>query len=245
MIDLTKLTPEALSTEPYRWAFVGGLFSRADAEALARTFPRDHFKTVSGYDGEKGFEYEARSLVGMGAGEPTHAARLSEAWRRLAADLLSDEYRAALSRMTGVELSGLRMEANVSHYGARAWLGPHVDLADKVLTHVLYFNDVWDVEDGGCLTVLRSGKMEDVVRIVPPIVGNSVVLVRSEDSWHAVSRVREGCRNSRRSLTVTFYRPGSLSTMWPVGDTTPLHDYGSKLHKLAEKARALRRRLAR
>jgi hypothetical protein len=245
MIDLTKLTPEALAHEPYRWAFVGGLFSPEDAAALARTFPRDHFKTVGGYDGEKGFQYEARSLVGMGAAGAAHAGRLSESWRRFSAELLSGEYRAALSRMTGLDMSGLWMEANVSHYGARAWLGPHVDLEDKVVTHVFYFNESWDESDGGCLTVLRSSDMDDVVKVVPPLVGNSAVLVRSENSWHAVSRVREGCRVSRRSLTVTFYRPGSLSTMWPEGDATPLHDYDSKLHKFTNWARAARRRLAR
>lgn len=245
MIDLTRLTPEALATEPYHWAFVGGLFSPADADALARTFPRDHFKTVRGYDGEKGFEYEARSLVGMGAGEASHVGRLSESWRRLAADLLSPEYRAVVSRMTGLDVSGLWMEANVSHYGARAWLGPHVDLADKVVTHVLYFNEAWDVRDGGCLTILRSPDMADAVRVIPPLVGNSAVLVRSQNSWHAVSPVREGCRTSRRSLTVTFYRPGSVSTMWPAGDTTPLHDYDSTLAKLGDLARRGWRRIAR
>ena len=245
MIDLNKLTPEALASEPYRWAAVGGLFSPADAAALARTFPRDHFKTIGGYDGEKGFQYEARSLIGMGAREPAHAERLSGPWRRFTSELLSAEYRAALSRMTGLDLSALPVEANVSHYGARAWLGPHVDLEDKVVTHVFYFNESWDEGDGGCLTVLRSGEMADVVKVVPPVVGNSAVLVRSPNSWHAVSPVRDGCRTSRRSLTVTFYRPGSLSTMWPEGDATPLHDYGSKLHKLAGWARSARRRLAR
>src|SRR4051812_20892448 len=199
MIDLTKLTPDALAREPYNWAFVDGLFSPADASALARTFPRDHFKTIGGYDGEKGFQYEARSLVGMGATEATHAGRLSEPWRRLTAELLSGEYRAAVSRVTGLDVSGLWMEANVSHYGERAWLGPHVDLEDKVVTHVFYFNEVWDELDGGCLTVLSSGDMKDVVKIVAPRVGNSAVLVRSQNSWHAVSPVREGCRTSRRS----------------------------------------------
>lgn len=48
MIDLTRITPEALATEPYRWAFVGGLFSPADAAELAASFPRDHFKTIKG-----------------------------------------------------------------------------------------------------------------------------------------------------------------------------------------------------
>jgi SM-20-related protein len=225
MIDFECFTPELLATEPYRWAYVGQLFSPPDAADLVITFPRDHFKTVKGYDGEKGYEYEARSLVMMGANVASRPEFLSPAWRRLADDLLSVEYRRAMSRLTGMDLSELPVEINVFHYGRSAWLGPHVDLADKLVTHVLYFNDVWDEHDGGCLTVLRSSNMNDAERVILPLIGNSTVLVRSENSWHAVSRVRDECRVSRRSLAVTFYRPGSLSTMWPVGDTTKLHTY--------------------
>lgn len=225
MIDLTRFRPEALRLEPYRWACIDGLFSPDDAAALVSGFPRDHFKTVKGYDGEKGYEYEARSLIEMNAGVPSHAEYLSPAWRGLAEVLLAPAYRVALSRLCGLDLANLSMEVNLSHYGRRAWLGPHVDLADKVVTHVLYFNEYWNPEDGGCLTILRSSDMNHVVSVVPPIIGNSVVLVRSDNSWHAVSPVRANCRTSRRSLAVTFYRPGSLSTMWPAGDATPLHHY--------------------
>ena len=228
MIDLTRFTPEALSAEPYRWGFIGGLFSPSDGEALVGSFPRDHFKTVKGYDGEKGYRYEARSLIRMGAEVASHAEHLSDAWRRLAEELLSHAYRAAMSRLTGLDAACLTMEVNVSHYGPKAWLGPHVDLEDKVLTHVFYFNDAWEVEDGGCLTILRASEMSKVVKVIPPLVGNSVALVRSADSWHAVSRVRDSCRTSRRSMAVTFYRPGSHSTMWPEGDKTPLHSYADE-----------------
>ncbi len=225
MIDLNRLKPEALSHEPYRWAFIDHLFSPADCPALVKTFPRDHFKTVEGYDGEKGYQYEARSLIAMGEQSPTRAQCLSRAWKHLAEDLLSPAYRDSMSRLTGVDLADLPIEANVFHYGRSAWLGPHVDLADKVMTHVFYFNEVWHESDGGCLTILSAGDMARVVKTIPPLVGNSVVVVRSENSWHAVSRVREKCRSSRRSMTVTFYRPGSRSTMWPADDLTLLHDY--------------------
>jgi SM-20-related protein len=228
MIDLTRFTPEALSTEPYRWGFIAGLFSPADGEALVRSFPREHFKTVKGYDGEKGYQYEARSLIRMGAEVPSHRKHLSIAWQCLADSLLSPGYRAAMSRLTGLDLSGLPMEVNVSHYGPKAWLGPHVDLEDKVVTHVFYFNDAWDVADGGCLTILPSSDMSQSVKVIPPLIGNSVVVVRSANSWHAVSPVRETCQTSRRSMAVTFYRPGSLSTMWPEGDQTPLHNYSGE-----------------
>jgi len=225
VIELNRLTPQAVSLDPYRWAFVDGLFSANDCAELVKTFPRDHFKTVEGYDGEKGYYYESRSLISMGANAPTHCQSLSSAWKNLAEDLLSVEYRESMSRLSGVDLRELSIEANVFHYGRSAWLGPHVDLPDKLVTHILYFNDAWDPEDGGCLTILRSRDMDSPVKIVPPIVGNSVVIVRADNSWHAVSRVRERCRSSRRSVALTFYRPGSLSTMWPEGDVTPLHNY--------------------
>lgn len=225
MIDLTRLTPQALSCDPYRWALVDKLFSPTDCEKLAKTFPRDHFKTVKGYDGEKGYLYEARSLIAMGAGSPSDARFLSPEWTRLAEDLLSPAYRKAMSGLTGVQLTNLPIEANVFHYGRGAWLGPHVDLEDKIVTHVFYFNEAWNESDGGCLSILRSGDATQIVKLIPPLVGNSVVLVRSENSWHAVSRVPEKCRSSRRSMSVTFYRPGSQSTLWPMGDTTPLHNY--------------------
>jgi SM-20-related protein len=225
MIDLTRANPQALVVEPYKWAFIDGVFSRPDGESLVKTFPRDHFKTIEGYDGEKGYRYEARSLVAMGANAPSRAECLSLTWQRLTGDLLAPGYREALSHLTGMDLSGLPMEVNIFHYGRSAWLGPHVDLEDKVLTHVFYFNLGWNERDGGCLTILRSGDMTSAVTVIPPLVGNSVVLVRSDNSWHAVSRVRDKIRTSRRSMVVTFYRTGSPSTMWPEGDSSLLHDY--------------------
>jgi Rps23 Pro-64 3,4-dihydroxylase Tpa1-like proline 4-hydroxylase len=217
---------QKLFRKPYSWALVDGLFSPQHAADLATTFPRDHFKIVKGYDSEKDYAYHARALVGMGSKAISHVEQLSPAWRQLATDLLSNRYRAALSRLTGIDLSKLRMEANVFHYGSGAWLGPHVDLADKIATHVLYFNPSWDVANGGCLNVLRSSDMQDSACVIAPIVGSSAVLVRSDKSWHAVSRVDPSCVESRRSVTVTFYRDSAVSTMWPPDDNAPTFDYG-------------------
>jgi Rps23 Pro-64 3,4-dihydroxylase Tpa1-like proline 4-hydroxylase len=225
VIQLESMQRQPLTTEPYAWAEVDGLFSAEHATPLAATFPRDRFKRVQGYDGEKDYGYHVRELIGMGGNVVSHAAGLSPVWRQLATDLLSNQYRAAMSRLTGIDLSKLRMEVNAFHYGPGAWLGPHVDLADKIVTHVLYFNPTWNIANGGCLNILRSADMNDSASVVPPIVGSSAILVRSDKSWHAVSRVDGDCKESRRSITVTFYCDGAVSTMWPPGDTTPTFDY--------------------
>jgi SM-20-related protein len=227
MIDLTQITRHPMETEPYAWVNINNLFSAKDATALASSFPRDNFKTVVGYGGEKDYRYEARALVTMGSSAISYPKELSEAWLSLAYDLLSPAYRIALSLLTACDLTTVPLEVNVFHYGPQACLGPHPDLEDKLVTHVLYFNGSWNTDDGGCLTILRSADPTDVAAEIAPVVGGSAVLVRSEKSWHAVSRVVNGCRLSRRSLTATFYRHGSVSSMWPPDDSTPLHRYNA------------------
>ena len=227
MIDLTQIARHRMQTQPYAWAAIGNLFSPGDTDALAASFPRDHFKTVAAYGGEKDYEYEARALIAMGSSAISYPEQLSEAWSGLARDLLSPAYRNAMSLLTGCDLTTALLEVNVFHYGPGASLGPHPDLADKIVTHVIYFNRSWNNKDGGCLTILRSADSTDVAAEIAPLAGTSAVLVRSENSWHAVSRVLKDCRLSRRSLTATFYRPGSVSTMWPPGEITPLHSYNA------------------
>ncbi len=225
MIQLSAIDCRSIEMTPFRWASIDGLFGHRDARTLARHYPCDHFKTVDGHDGEKGYRYEVRALIHMGADAPAFSECLHPSWRQLAADLLSPAYRAAMARLTGCNLADALLEVNVFHYGAGAWMGPHVDLKDKIITHVLYFNDKWNEAEGGCLSILRSKDESDVHAKLQPTVGNSAVIVRSTDSWHTVSRISESCRTTRRSVTVTFYHPGSQSTMWHPGIGSELHDY--------------------
>jgi hypothetical protein len=222
VLAVERIRTSTLEREPFRWGVIDELFNATDRRALVDTYPVEPFATIEGHDGEKGYLYEARCLVAMGGTAPWRPDRLSEPWFRFASDLCSREYRAALSAATGIALDDLVMEANVFHYGPGAWIGPHVDLPEKVVTHVLYFNDGWESHSGGCLQVLRSEGRE-LIAEVAPIAGTSVVLVRSPSSWHAVTPVVDGSAETRRSVTVTFYAPGSVSTMWPPGHQRPLH----------------------
>lgn len=225
MLNIGRIEEKRLETDPFHWAFIDRLFTPENAASLAATFPGDKFKRVSGYDGEKGYEYMSRSLVHMGADTASYPGGLSTAWRELAADLISPAYRAAMAKLTGRDLPSMLMEVNVIHYGPGAWLGPHLDLKEKIATHVFYFNDFWDPRDGGCLGILRSSNPADKAAEINPIVGTSVLIVRSDKSWHTVSRVVNGCRVSRRSMNVIFHQAGSVSTMWPPGDNPVLQDY--------------------
>lgn len=229
MIDLNRISVSKLETEPYRWAAIDRLFPPQDAAALASTFPRDHFKRLATYDGQKDFEYEIRCLVRMGERSVSRERQLSAAWRALAADFLSPQYRAAMASLTGLDLSNAPLEVNAFHYPPGGSHGAHPDHRDKIVTHILYFNESWDDRNGGCLTVLRSSDPRNIASSVSPLVGNSAVLVRSDDSWHAVSRVAEHCQESRRSVTATFYRPGCVSTVWPSWHHLLLRHYPTRV----------------
>ncbi len=218
LINLAYIKNHRLETYPYEWAAIEGLFTPEDAARLAATYPCDHFKLVAHSDAERNYHYEARGLIGMGADAITYPDDLSDAWRTLALDFLSPQYRAAMTTLTGCDLTEAPMEVNVFHYGPGGSMDAHRDLPEKLVTHVLYFNRSWNATDGGCLRILRSSNPADLAAEVMPIIGHSAIIVRSENSWHSVSRVAIDSAVSRRSVTVTFYRPGSVSTMWPPGD---------------------------
>ncbi|MDQ6795909.1 MAG: 2OG-Fe(II) oxygenase [Chloroflexota bacterium] len=214
VLQLDAVSRSRLEQVPFSHAVVDGLFRPNDAAALAANFPTDHYRVVNGRD-EKVYRYDARPFIRFGTSEVRFPERLSPEWRALGADLGSAAYRRALGTLVGLDLQDLPVEVNLFHYGPRSLLDPHPDLPDKVVTHVLYFNDSWDREDGGCLRILRSSDDADFAKEILPLVGSSAVLVRSDNSWHSVPAVRPDVDRSRRSMTVTFYRPGSSSIIFP------------------------------
>ena len=227
MINIDKINNAKIESNPYEWGFIDNLFSAVDKKRLSVEYPTDHFKSVNGYDGEKSYVYECRNLIGMGSNTASYEQNLGASWLGLCRDLLSPDYKNALSDLCKRDLSSVPMEVNVFHYSPGTWMGPHVDLKDKIVTHVLYFNETWDDDQGGCHSILNSNNPNDVYTRISPLTGNSALLIRSNHSWHAVEPVKPGTKQSRRSVTVTFYHPGSVSTMWPPNEPAELHTVSS------------------
>ncbi len=225
MINFETIANGNLNRQPFPWVEINNLFYIRDGSALASSYPTDHFKTVNGGDGEKKYSYQVRSLLPMGQSRISFPEKLSPEWLALAQDILSPAYREAVSLRTGYDLRQVPLECNVYHYDPGAHLGPHIDLPDKLVVHVLYFNESWDLKHGGFLAILNSADPVDVDTRVLPTIGNSALFVRCDHSWHEVKPVNESCRESRRSMVITFYKPNSPSTMWPPGETPSLHDY--------------------
>lgn len=222
MINFDSIKKARIESNPYEWGFIDDLFSSSDKEKLSAQYPMDHFKSVIGYDGDKTYEYECRNLIGMGKVSASFEQNLGDSWLNLSRDLLAPDYRNALSILYKRDLSTVPMEVNVFHYRHGASIVPHVNTPDYILSHILFFNEDWDDSHGGCLSILNSNNRDDVFTRVLPIAGHSVLIIRSNQSWYGIEPIKAGAKQSYRLVTITFYHPCTISTLWPPNEEAKL-----------------------
>jgi hypothetical protein len=187
-------------SHPYAWLATepGELFDATVGHELRESFPLSSFVRREARDGgDKVYRNYSRPLSSPEGGRVDD---VSPSWRALVEDLLSVEYRQAVAGVLG-QAPAARVELRLVRHAPGDFLDPHTDRADKLFTHVLYFNAVWQEEWGGHLEILDGGGMVAVARI-PPLLGTSALLARSEDSWHRVSRVTGAAAPERRSIVI-------------------------------------------
>jgi len=172
----------------------------ATADALCETFPTESFIRVhAGEHSDKDYRNYSRPLTRQdGRVEPCDD--LSPPWRALIEDLQSLEYRRAIARVFGQTTIADQVELRLVRHATTDFLGPHTDRADKLFSHIVYFNRVWNDQWGGHFEILDAD--QTVVTRISPALGASVLLERSVDSWHQVARVTEGAASERRSLLI-------------------------------------------
>ncbi|MEW2452152.1 2OG-Fe(II) oxygenase [Streptomyces parvulus] len=211
LIDLQSLRNARLQQDPYRYAVVQRSFRDDEtAYALKDGFAADGFRRSERQSGDgNGKQYVVHNRTLVSAGQRNHEAALAlpDVWHRLVNEITADSYRDTLAELTGADLTGCVVEARLMRYTSGCWIEPHTDRPDKAVTHLFYFNATWRSEWQGELHVLRGPDMNDIAQRVPPLLGTSVVLVRSDDSWHGVPPVSDGCPDDRRALLVHFARP--------------------------------------
>ncbi|MGH9084682.1 MAG: polysaccharide pyruvyl transferase family protein [Acidimicrobiales bacterium] len=214
VIDLAQLDSAELEPDPDRSGVLGPLFAPEVAAALEGTFPLDEAEQRDGSDAGRSWRYRIRCLLPIGSATPVRPHALAPAWRQLADELAGTSYRAALTRLTGVDLTDLDLEVNAFSFGRGAHQEPHPDLPETVVTHVIWFNEVWDEDFGGTLRILRSHDPDEVAQALLLPLGWSAVFVGPAGAWRGVTPVTEAAPDERRALVATFHRPGSASSLW-------------------------------
>lgn len=201
MIDLDALVHNGMAEDPWRWALVPRTFA-GPVEELVRTFPVDGFSFSSRDGDDKAYAMSSRPAIVAGVRSP---GRLPAAWATFLHQVGGAAYRDALQTLTGVDLSDAVLDVTFWSYGPGCWLSAHPDKEDKLVSQVFYMNERWDPGWGGWLGILRSAQDEQPVHRVVPVAGTSVVIVRSDRSWHMVAPVR-GVPEVRRSVQIVFRR---------------------------------------
>jgi len=211
ILDLDAVRSVHMADIPYRWGLIQHAFRNLElAHTLEVEFPTTGFILThrpSGIAGQKGYHTHNLSLVAAGNSVAESLRHLTPLWRQMLTELRSAAYRQAVSTLIGRSLERSRLEIRAIRYGPGSWLDPHTDRADKAVTQTWYFNTRWCASWQGALRILRSRNDTDVVADIVPSLGQSVVLIPSEHSWHSVPRVSNDAPEDRRTLLAHFLEP--------------------------------------
>lgn len=158
--------------------------------------------------------------IGAKAAYP-RVAELGPAFAKFDALLQSAGFLSLISRLTSIP--GLMYDAEYVGGGAHLNmngqdLDQHVDFnyhprtqAHRRLNLLLYLNDEWREDWGGCLELQsnpRGPRERNLVERIVPLANRCVIFETSERSWHGFSRIAmppEYAHAGRRSMAVYFY----------------------------------------
>jgi len=203
-LNLEAIRTATLHRTPWTHAIITNTFATDDARAaLVDTYPTEGFTRLSQDNDDKRFIIEARNDVQLR--EPDEPCP----WQALLAQINGPGYRQAMQQMTGLDLNEAILRVAFYRYGPSCWFSPHRDDEQKLVSHIIYFNDQWPKDAGGDLLINRTKDMADVHARVRPVAGTSVAVVRSDSSWHSVEPVHLQREYTRKSVIAHFYKPGS------------------------------------
>lgn len=209
IIDQQAIRGAPLRRTPYRYAVLAESFTDpVVTRRLGEEFPRQGFaltERTRAEPGQKRYRTFDHQLVRHDRPYTAHLAALSPLWRRLVTELRGPGYRAALASLVPAPPDGLALEVRLTRYGPGCWIEPHTDRADKVVTQLFYFNTGWQPAWHGDFRVLNGPDIEDVAEQVRPARGTSLIMIRSDRSWHGVPPVSEDCPQDRLTLLVHLY----------------------------------------
>ena len=207
MLDLAAVAGAEVHDTPWRWGYLDQIWSSEEAaRSLAGEFPRAGFTWFCQREGPKRFRYWGRFLIEPDAATVHDPDELGAGWLGFARELLSADYRAAVGKAIGADLSEAVMEATFWRYEPGCWFTGHTGSPARIVNQVFYFNPVWPPEWGAYLRVLRSAADDDVAEELAPLLGRSALIVRSDDSWHAIPPVTMAAPGSRQTVVVSFLR---------------------------------------
>jgi len=177
-LRLDRLREARLETSPFLYTIVPGFLAAETVKAVNATYP----------------------AIKAGGSFPVESLDAGTAIKAVIDELDGPEFQRAIEEKFGVDLAGRPKMYSLRGY-TRAKDGKiHTDSKDKIITVLLYLNEIWP-HAGGRLRLLRNGHdVDDFVAEVPPDNGTLLVFKRSDNSWHG----HHPFEGPRRSLQMNW-----------------------------------------
>jgi SM-20-related protein len=179
-ITLDKLSVAELQTNPFDYVVVPGFISADTIKEINNSFPKI----------AKGGSYPVASLTDD-----------------MSIKKVIDELEDAAFEDAICEKFNVNVRGKPKVFSLRGWLRSkdgqiHTDSKDKIITVLIYLNEVWR-HDGGRLRLLRDGKnLENYVAEVSPDDGTMLAFRRCDHSWHG----HYPFEGERRALQMNWMR---------------------------------------
>jgi hypothetical protein len=162
VINFDAIKNTNVTRKPFQFFSTPGVLSAVDLAAIRADFPDIHEPGIF----------------------PLSELTYGPVFARLIDDIASTEFEDVISEHFGIELSNKPLMITVRGRAQEKDGRIHTDSKLKLVTCLLYLNDLWD-ESGGRLRLLRKpDDIEDFIAEIPPSGGTLVSFLRSENSWH-------------------------------------------------------------
>ncbi|GBE43216.1 hypothetical protein BMS3Bbin10_01292 [bacterium BMS3Bbin10] len=162
MINFDAIKRTNVTREPFQFFSTPGVLSAVDLAAARADFP----------------------VIREPGIFPLSELSYGPAFARLIDDITGLELEDIMGEQYGVDLSDKPLMVTVRGRAQEKDGRIHTDSKVKLVTCLLYLNDIWD-ESTGMLRLLRNpGDIEDYIAEIPPSGGTLVSFLRSDNSWH-------------------------------------------------------------
>lgn len=162
MIDFDVIAKSPSTREPFPFFATPGVLSPVDLAAVRADFP----------------DIRKPGIFPLGQ------LSYGQAFAQLIDDIRSFELEDIMEEKHGVCLSDKPLMITVRGQAREKDGRIHTDSETKVVTCLLYLNDIWD-ESGGRLRLLHGpDDLNAYITEIPPNGGTLVSFLRSDNSWH-------------------------------------------------------------
>jgi hypothetical protein len=162
VINLDAIKRTDVTRKPFQFFSTPGVLSAVDLAAIRADFP----------------------VIREPGIFPLTELSYGPVFARLIDEISTSALEDVIGKHFGIDLSSKPLMITVRGQAQEKDGRIHTDSKLKLVTCLLYLNDLWD-ESGGRLRLLnRSDDIEDFVAEISPSGGTLVSFLRSENSWH-------------------------------------------------------------